>query len=415
MPTEVLHPAQPIHAIAHTLVAAMPSPDDRPAPEPSAFRLGHRPWLDGLRGIAILIVLLGHFQLVPGGFLGVDLFFVLSGFLITTLLVEEWERTKAINLRQFYLRRALRLAPALAAVILFGLAFTNFCRSPEEAAQFRREAVVVGCHLANWPQLHDTPLPVLGHAWSLSLEEQFYVLWPLALCLLLRTHSRRAVCLCVVAGIAGSCALRLALHQEFRAAGKSLEALARMYQGLDTRADALLTGCLIGLVAVWQRLPRGRTARSAVAGAAAATAVGVSYLVATQHLGKPLFYDGLFTLLAFGFGSIIVHLLVNPARVWRGVLEFAPLIGLGRISYGLYLVHAPVIHWLANGKVGSAYPATTAAAAATTLAAALLLFYLVERPFLRLKARLRPAPEPGAAKCQDRLPRICPPLAGEVV
>jgi peptidoglycan/LPS O-acetylase OafA/YrhL len=355
--------------------------------EQSAFRLGHRPWLDGVRGAAILIVLLEHFRFVTGGFLGVDLFFVLSGFLITTLLLEEWERGGRISLRRFYLRRALRLVPTLAALILFGLAFTHFFRSPEEAAVFRREALVVACYVANWTNLHNTPLPTLGHAWSLSLEEQFYIVWPLLLCVLLRTRSRRAVVLCVFAGILASCALRFAMYVEYRAAGKPHAELMRMYLGLDTRADALLTGCLIGALAVWGRLPNGRLARFAIAVAATASAVWVGVLVATHHMGKPLFYQGMFTLVAFGFGSVIVHLLVNPARVWRRVLEFPPLVGLGRISYGLYLVHVPVIFWMSGGKVGPAHPAETLGAVLATLGAALVSFYLIERPFLRLKSR----------------------------
>jgi peptidoglycan/LPS O-acetylase OafA/YrhL len=361
-----------------------------PAPlEQSTFRLGHRPWLDGVRGAAILIVLLGHFKFVTGGFLGVDLFFVLSGFLITTLLLEEWERDGRISLRRFYLRRALRLVPALAALLVVGIAFTHFFRPPEEAAVFRDEVLVVACYIANWTNLHNTPLPVLGHAWSLSLEEQFYIVWPLVLCVLLRTRSRRAVCLCVFAGILAACALRFAMYVDYRAAGKPHDGLMRMYLGLDTRADALLTGCLIGALAVWGHLPKWRAVRFAVAVAATATAAWVSVLITTQHMGKPLFYQGLFTLVAFGFGSVIVHLLVNPARVWRWVLESPPLVGLGRISYGLYLVHVPLIFWLADGRVGPAYPATTLGVALACVGAALISFYLIERPFLRLKSRFQ--------------------------
>lgn len=372
-----------------------------PAPN-EPFRLGHRPWLDGLRGVAVLIVLAGHLHLVPGGFIGVDLFLVLSGFLITALLAEERERTGAIGLKHFYLRRALRLAPALVVVVAVSLAFAHLFRSAEEAAVARREALIVGCHIANWPKLYDGPLPALGHTWSLALEEQFYAIWPLLLCAVLRFGSRRGACLLVLAGIAGSCAWRFALHREYRAAGRTALDVGRMYMGLDTRADALLVGCLIGLLAVWGRLPRNRTARLAVGVAATATAVWVARLVATQHLGKPQFYDGQFTLLALALAAVVVHPLVNPAPLWRRVLELPPLVALGRISYGLYLVHIPVIHWVVNDEVGPAHPRTTAVAAGATLGAALLLFYLVERPFLRLKSRLRP--DQGAAPARAEPP-----------
>src|SRR5579885_2477102 len=156
---------------------ASPRPDNDP---PGGFHLGYRPWLDGLRGLAILAVFVYHLQLITGGFLGVDVFFVLSGFLITSLLLEEWQRRGTISFPRFYMRRALRLLPAFFAFLLACFVYIVIFR-PDEVAAFRKEALVAACYVSNWPTLHQVPMPTLGHAWSLSLEEQFYFLWPLLL------------------------------------------------------------------------------------------------------------------------------------------------------------------------------------------------------------------------------------------
>src|SRR5882757_8236262 len=118
--------------------------------EPS-FHLGYRRWLDGLRGVAILLVLAFHLQLLPGGSLGVDVFFVLSGFLITTLLAEEWQRRGAISLKAFYARRALRLMPAFLTLLLIICLSSFWMQSAEEAQARRSEVIVAGCYIANWP------------------------------------------------------------------------------------------------------------------------------------------------------------------------------------------------------------------------------------------------------------------------
>src|SRR5215813_13118594 len=142
------------------------------------FSLGYRRWLDGLRGVAILLVLLFHLRLIRGGSLGVDVFFVLSGFLITTLLVEEYQRRGAIRLGQFYLRRVLRLVPALAVIILLFLIHTLVFDPPEVWNARWLEASSVATYPSNLSSLTGITISMLGYTWSLSLEEQFYLLWP---------------------------------------------------------------------------------------------------------------------------------------------------------------------------------------------------------------------------------------------
>ncbi|HLY66186.1 MAG TPA: acyltransferase, partial [Chloroflexota bacterium] len=162
-------------------------PDRDPSPQP--FHLGYRPALDGIRGAAVLAVMLFHFgaPFDQGGFLGVDAFFVLSGFLITSLLVEEWARNAGISFRGFYLRRALRLLPALLVMLLGAGAVAATIAPPEMREGTWRGIAVTLLYVANWQKVFsDQSVGVLGHTWSLSIEEQFYILWPPLLCLLLR-------------------------------------------------------------------------------------------------------------------------------------------------------------------------------------------------------------------------------------
>ncbi|MCZ0211417.1 acyltransferase, partial [Streptomyces sp. UMAF16] len=162
--------------------------------------------LDGLRGVAVLMVLVYHLGLAPGGFLGVDVFFVLSGFLITSMLVEEWQRRDSISLRRFYARRALRLLPAFLVLLVICLV-EAIAIAPTEEKPARLKAIgVAACYLSNYPPLLPaTDMSLLGHTWSLSLEEQFYLLWPLCLFFMLRTRlSRGRLVAIVCAGIAAS-------------------------------------------------------------------------------------------------------------------------------------------------------------------------------------------------------------------
>src|SRR4051812_8790504 len=193
-------------------------PDPRPAPPPAPadrgsaaapFKLGRRPPLDGLRAVAILAVIGFHYgpTKVGGGYLGVDVFFVLSGFLITALLVQERENKGGISLPAFYLRRARRLLPALfimlVAVAVYGAIYPH---RPESAHLWRDIAAAV-FYVANWVHGlgHSLETGLLAHTWSLSVEEQFYLLWPATLVILLaRRASRRTIAIVVAIGIAAS-------------------------------------------------------------------------------------------------------------------------------------------------------------------------------------------------------------------
>jgi peptidoglycan/LPS O-acetylase OafA/YrhL len=359
-------------------------------PATASFHLGYRRWLDGLRGVAILSVLAFHLGLLPGGSLGVDIFFVLSGFLITTLLAEEWQSRGSIRLRAFYLRRGLRLLPAFLTLLVILTLSSLWIPSVEGARARRAEVIVAGCYIANWPALHQTGMPTLGHTWSLSVEEQFYLLWPLLLCTMLRLKwSRRRILLCVGTAILISAAHRMVLYDLHRTPGPEKAAnVLRLYMGLDTRADSLLVGCLVGLLASWSLLPRSRRFVFWSGIAALGSGAALSYLSVNRCLDHSQYYHGLFTAAALMVGVIIVRLLSGPSRLGSVLLESSPLVGSGRISYGLYLFHVPIIYWLHPAGLGWRYPLMTLLVVGLTTAAALLSYYGIERPCLRLKDRL---------------------------
>ncbi|HEY6532107.1 MAG TPA: acyltransferase, partial [Acidimicrobiales bacterium] len=221
----------------------------------------HLPGLDGLRGLAVIGVLLFHggFTWAKGGFLGVSTFFTLSGFLITNLLVREWDSTDAIRLGRFWVRRFRRLLPAaLIAIALIGLIWWRI-GTPEQLATLRADMLAALGYVANWrffsagtsyADLFSAPSP-LQHFWSLAIEEQFYVIFPLVVLGLMRLGGRRVLTAVLVAATLASVVLELAL-------GGNID---RVYYGTDTRAAELLLGALL---AVWWSgralAPRGRYA-----------------------------------------------------------------------------------------------------------------------------------------------------------
>lgn len=389
-------PTVAVFPLASCLLSDGPTPQRADA----VFHLGHRRWLDGLRGVAILLVLGCHLGPLPGGFLGVDVFFVLSGFLITSLLLEEWQSSGSIRLKQFYLRRALRLLPAFLLLLLLCGVSIPWLSSARERWARGREIAVAACYLSNWPMLHRTSIPILGHTWSLSVEEQFYLLWPTLLYGMLRLRlSRRFILLLVCCGIGASALLRLGLYHWHQSHGtERLTMIFRLYRGLDTRADALLSGCLLGLLAAWGLLPRSRRFIRWTGAASLICLAYLSYLARCRDYYDSQFYHGLFTVVALMTAIILVRLLSAPARFATYILESAPLVGTGRISYSLYLFHSPIIHFLLPGCVYLGltvnrylvYAAFVFLTVVLSFLAASLSYHLIERPCLRLKDRLRP-------------------------
>jgi peptidoglycan/LPS O-acetylase OafA/YrhL len=344
-------------------------------PGVSPFRLGYRPCLDGLRGLAAVLVVAAHLRLLPGGFVGVEALFVLSGFLITVMLIEERERRGAINLGRFFRRRFLRVLPPFVALLVFGSligALLGF-RKPRE---MMAEVVPSALFVSNL-NVFATPLPTFGHTWTLALEVQFYFVWPVALYVLLRANvSRSWIVRLAVAGIVASAGLRLLLFLQRPPNGpEQFALLMRLFFAPLTHSDGLFVGCLAGLLVVWNRLPDTEQFRARLRWVGWGSLAGLAYLAARFHHEKHGAYCGGFTLTALLVAVLIVWLITDPPRPLVRVLESRPLVGLGRISYALYLFHMPICYWLEPRS-----PGAIVLVVGLSVGAAVLSFYLLERP-----------------------------------
>ena len=337
--------------------------------------------LDGLRAIAVTAVLLYHggAAIAPAGYLGVDLFFVLSGFLITTLLVDEYGRGTGIDLVAFWGRRARRLLPALSMVVAFVAMLAAWAFAAGTFHHLRADALSALLYVANWQFIAQganyfaaTAMPSpLTHTWSLAIEEQFYVLWPLLVLAALALRGRvllGGVALLVTVGSSVEMALGSALGWSS----------TRLYYGTDTHAMGLALGALLAVVVAhglptWMRRPR-------LLGAAGLLGLlGWATMVTTIHGDPTSMYRGGFVLV-----SVLAVLLVAAAwlpgpRRLQSALSWAPLVALGKVSYGLYLWHYPIYLWLSPTRTGLSGAALLVLRITVSLAAAIPSYLFVER------------------------------------
>ncbi len=353
----------------------------------SRKRLGYRPALDGLRGVAILLVV--PFNLhwgVSAGYIGVDLFFVLSGFLITVLLLEERQSKGRISLRSFYVRRALRLLPALVLLLLFVVVVGTVAFAPEIAREYYVAALATLFFVANWVMALDPHgigsfMRMLEPAWSLGVEEQFYFVWPAVLSVLLCRGARTPTLIAVtLAGIVASAAWRATL---------SIEGAHpwRIYCGSDTRADALLIGCLVAVLVNRTRLNPSRLASWLPWVGAASLAF---FIVGGFTLPLDTSFTmqrGGFTVLAVVAAWLIFSVVMVPDSALSRVLSVSWLVAVGRVSYALYLWHVPIGAIVTSERVGVSGIALGLVQSIVLAAVVTASWYFIERPALRLKKR----------------------------
>ena len=363
-----------------------------------ARKLPHVPALDGLRGLALLLVMLAHTELLflPGwnlhdhgyGYLGgtalgVDIFFVLSGFLITAFFLAKTANDRPGKLRTFYKGRALRLLPALLFLLLVQFIYAVIVHESMHAEQ----QTILGALLyaTNWFWVAGRPLAIgMNHLWTLSIEEQFYLLWPLLLLAVLGLRRRTStVSFVIVLGVLAVTINRAVLW--FHGATETA-----LYVRTDTRADSLLIGAL--LAQLWVR---GHTPRRGLNPVGWASAVfmtlcvvfarPVRYLVYRPQNG--FLYLGGYTLFALATAGLILAVV---ERQWSGapLVALRPLRALGRVSYSVYLWHLPV--FFAVARAGAHLPVVVEIALAWGLSLGLGVgaWALVERPGLLLKARI---------------------------
>lgn len=357
--------------------------EDRPLePGPKGTRLPHVTALDGLRGAAVAAVLLHHAGHLTGGWLGVDLFFVLSGYLITALLIQGWKDTDHIALGNFWVRRIRRLGPALIVLLLGVSAYAALVATPAELANIRADGLATLFEVANihtiaaggdyWATvLRPSPL---RHTWSLAIEEQLYLVWPLVVAGVLRwRRSPKAVLVVAVGAAIGSAALMEALF----AAGISR---SRLYYGTDTRAAAVMLGASLAAARVVlgpQRWAATRQARHVV-GVVAALALAVAWV--RLDGSSDLAYQ-LLPLIGLAAMAVVASVADrrHPGPVGR-VLGVRPLVGLGLISYGVYLYHWPIYLVLDQGRTGLDGWALTGVRVAATVAVAAVSYRFIEGP-----------------------------------
>lgn len=316
----------------------------RAAAPSNGSSIQHLPALDGLRGAAVLGVVVFHADAgLRGGYLGVDLFFVLSGFLITSILFAEIDRTGRVDLARFWVRRARRLFPALLslmpAIALYAACFAR----PDELSGLRADALATLAYVANWRQvlsdksywdLFTAPSP-LEHTWSLAIEEQFYVLWPLVVTLfvVVLRLGRRGFLAVTAALLAGSIAVALLLYDP--------SSSTRVYFGTDTRAAAILMGAALACVLGPDTVFRERTVR-ALDGLGLVSLALLGWAWATLDGQDPRLYRG-----GFWVTELLALVLIACGTAGRRslvgrLLSFRPLAYVGTISYGVYLWHWPI-------------------------------------------------------------------------
>jgi peptidoglycan/LPS O-acetylase OafA/YrhL len=351
----------------------------------NTFHLGYRPSLDGLRGVSVLAVVLAHAHLIHGRApgIGVAVFFVLSGFLITCLLLQEWEKTGGIKLKNFYGRRVLRLFPALVAMLTAFVVYHWIFASRKEATLITKDALVALFYFKNWWVAHTYLFDLFSHAWSLSIEEQFYLLWPpLLLLLLKRLQNRQQLVPWLLLG------LFLAMLDRVGLVWWNAYPL-RIELGTDTTALGLLLGCLVAALVPRNGLPGGTWWTRALSLAALAAVSLLIALTLTPASGRQFEPCVVMPLVYLSAACIIASLIWNRAGWLCRVLSQGWLVYVGKISYGLYIWHSPLFLLVQS----RGWPLAKELAIELPLALLITLtsFYFLERPFLKLKERLSAA------------------------
>jgi len=365
----------------------------RPAPT-----LGYQPALDGVRAVAVIAVLLFHsgFGFARGGYLGVSAFFTLSGFLITTLLLQEHRVAGSISLRAFWARRLRRLMPASLLAIALSAVYVWVAAPHAVATAFRGDGLAALFDVANWRFVLaergylDTFATATGataeqspvlHFWSLAIEEQFYLVFPVLLAgLLVITRRRRAL---LAAALSLGAAASLLLGVVFVSGDNT----TRAYFGTDTRAAELLIGALLALVAARRRATEATRAApgtrigalahlAALAGWLALGALILAWTRVDHH--DPVLFRGGLVLHAL-LTAIVISVSLRPGPL-RRVLSIAPLVALGRISYGVYVYHWPIFQWIdGDGGRNGGWRLFTVRMA-VTLPLAIVSYAFVEQP-----------------------------------
>ena len=340
----------------------------------------YRPFLDGLRALAVAAVVVYHLDSgwLPGGYLGVDVFFVLSGYLITGLLVAEHEHRGRVDLPAFWARRARRLLPALCVLLIVVMIGLRIGGDELALASARGDFLSALFYVANWHFTLSgqsyfqqyTAISPLRHTWSLGIEEQFYLLWPLVTWLVLQRWGRVRLGIIAAALALASFVLMAGLYD---GADPS-----RAYYGTDTRIGQLLIGAILALVLAGPSRERLlRIARPLAIPALLGLLAAMTWLAD----GSAIYYGPGAAAVGLAVALLIAGLEAGSPLI--RVLSFRPVVGLGLISYGVYLWHFPVIQFVGGSLAPTSGILPAGVAVFITLTVSAVSFVVLERPIRR--------------------------------
>ncbi len=393
-------------------------------------RVPYSPGLDGMRAIAVVAVMIYHANAawLPGGFLGVEMFFVISGYLITLLLIAEQERSHRISLRDFWMRRARRLLPALFTVMAIVTAWTALFER-EALGQLRGDVLAGATYVSNWFQIWvgagytgEADFAPLRHLWSLAVEEQFYLVWPIVMVVLLRRHGTRQIARVsrwlVLVAVAITVAGALAVHPGtigdpattpdayWFVGDRAISKLDTLYLGTFSRASGVLLGAALAMVWRPYAVSRGPLARRGTAfDVLAVVALAVFgwltwnlHLVTSAGAADARLFEGGMLLAAVATVMVIAAVTHRRSRANR-VLGNRLLVWIGTRSYGLYLYHWPIYQFMRKAAGNPLTPTQFAVAMVLTAVVSELSYRLIEMPirtgrFMAGVRRMRAHPSP---------------------
>ena len=369
-------------------------------PRTSATGRSRVPALDGLRAVGLLLIMGFHFGVhaMPGGFVGVDVFYVLSGYLITGLLLGEWARAARIKLGAFWLRRARRLLPALLVVLVVVTLVVRFSYPAGLYPDLRMADLSALFYFSNWWQVGASgnyfaatgATSPLTHTWSLAVEEQFYLVWPLVVVAVLHVGRKfdRGIELLLGVSLLGVVASATEMALLYHPGAN----ITRLYFGTDTHAQSILVGAVLACVLTLVQRRRGLEGMAPTAHSVAArvtlTVVGLVGFAGTLALTYELTgtaamaYRGGFLLSALSAAAIILGAVCVAGGPIARVLSLRPMVWMGTVSYGAYLWHFPVFIELDAGRTGRTGLSLLVLRFAATFVLAGLSYYLVERPVM---------------------------------
>jgi peptidoglycan/LPS O-acetylase OafA/YrhL len=355
------------------------------------FRLGNRPPLTGIRALCMIPVVVYHsdFHTLPGAWVPLQVFFVLSGFLITAMLAAEGQRNNRVSLSGFYSRRIVRLVPPLLFTVALMAIYAAFVHVASASQRLWGDSVSA-MTFSDYRQAlgHASFFGYLAQTWSLAVEEQFYIVWAVLIVVAVALHRRHLAYAFAIAGMVLSASDRLYLT--YSAPHFTPEVFTRVYYAFDSRADALFVGCLLGLLASDGFFSNWKPWATRLLGV---VALGSTAFLLWILVSAPLWQKNLVVwwlpLSTLASATILVFFVVSPKAIGSRLVGIAPFVFLGELSYAIYLLHFPVFLAITPGRYGTGWSfwPTELLRLAIVLSLACISWFLIEKPLLRWRQR----------------------------